>query len=176
MEALTERLRIEALSPAHAAFLFEPLAAPALYDYVDDAPCTTVDALAARFAHLASGGRGDEAWHNWVAFARDSGAPVATLQATRFADGRALVAYAVMPDHWRRGIATEAVTWLLGWLRAAGATRAEALIDTRNHASIALVAKLGFTQVATIRDAAVVRGATSDEHRYQLELAVDRSA
>ena len=41
-----------------------------------------------------------------------------------------------------------------------------ARIDTRNHASIALVQRLGFRQVQLIRNAAVIEGAPNDEYVF----------
>ncbi len=164
--AETPRLRVEQLAPAHAAELFPRLLAPELYTYIDEDPPASVEALQRRYTHLATGGRGDEVWRNWVAFVRDTGEPAGTLQATIFPDRRALIAYSVLPRLWRRGIGREAVAWLLGELARDGVVRAEALIDTRNAASIALVERVGFQRVETIPFAATVHGERSDEHRY----------
>ncbi len=167
----TTRLRVEALTPAHAAVLYPVLDDPALYTYIDEDPPASLEALTRRYAHLARGGRGDEVWRNWVVFLRASDAPVGTLQATITVDRRALVAYAVVPRCWRRGLGAEAVGWMLDELRDRdGVVRAEALIDTRNVASMALVERVGFRRVETINFAAVLRGEPSHEHRYAIDL------
>lgn len=159
----TARLRIADLAVEHAAVLFEELRAPGLYVYIDEAPPASLEALTARFARLVSGGKDGERWRNWVMFDQDQ--PVGTLQATIYDDGRALIAYAVLPRFWRRGYAAEGVTWMLEAVRAEhGVERADALIDTRNVASIRLVESLGFHRVETVVASA------GEDHRYAKRL------
>jgi RimJ/RimL family protein N-acetyltransferase len=158
----TPRLRIEPLAPTHANLLFEPLRDPRLYEFIPDDPPASLDALARRFEHLASGGRGDETWRNWIMFSQ--GDPVGTLQATIYpADRRALIAYVVFAFAWRRGFATEGVAWMLDQLRGEDVLVAEALIDTRNAASIGVVEKLGFRRVEIV----------DVDYRYALSLVVE---
>ncbi len=164
--AETSRLRVEPRVPAHAAELFPHLLAPELYTYIDEDPPASVEALQRRYMRLATGGARRRGLAKLGGVVRDTGEPAGTLQATISADRRALVAYSVLPRLWRRGIGREAVAWLLGEIARAGVVRAEALIDTRNAASIALIERVGFQRVETIPFAATVHGERSDEHRY----------
>jgi ribosomal-protein-alanine N-acetyltransferase len=167
----TERLVLEELAAPHAAELFAPLQSAELYTYIPDEPPASIAALAARYERMRVGAPPGETWRNWVMRAAADRVPVGTLQAT-IDDLRTLIAYVVLPAHWRRGYAREGVAWMLETLRRThGVTRAEALIDTRNAASIALVESLGFARVETIANAGVVHGRPSDEHRYAKQLA-----
>jgi len=163
---------MEALAARHAPLLFDELGARELYEFIPDDPPTSVASLTRRFEALAGGAPGDELWRNWVMRSRDDDRPVGTLQATVYPDHRAAIAYLVLPRVWRRGYATEGVAWMLEALRAVDAvTRAVAVIDTRNAASIGLVETLGFHRVQTIFAAATFNGRASDEHTYQRSLA-----
>jgi RimJ/RimL family protein N-acetyltransferase len=171
----TVRLRIEPLSTRHAADLFEALQASGLYTFIPDEPPASTDALRLRFERLIRGSEGEETWRNWVLFLRGGRRPVGTLQATIFPDARALIAYSVLPAFWRQGFGTEAVGWMLGELHETeGVPIAEAVIDTENRASIALVVRLGFRLVATARNAAVLKGRRSDEYRFERRLGPEQ--
>ena len=62
--------------------------------------------------------------------------------------GRAEVGYSVMPDHRRRGYATEAALALMDWAaQEHGVTSFSVSITPDNVASLALAAKLGFAQI-----------------------------
>ena len=50
----------------------------------------------------------------------------------------------------------------------ASVTLAAALVDTRNQASRALLASLGFTAIRTIERADFFKGCASDETRFEL--------
>lgn len=61
------------------------------------------------------------------------------------------VAYVFFPPHWRQSYATEGLRWMIEHLRATyDITLAQADIDTRNAASIALIERLGFTLRETV--------------------------
>ena len=89
------------------------------------------------------------------------------FQATVMGDGTALIAYMIFTPFQRRGLAREGCAAVLAELASAwGVRTAVAEIDTRNAASVALVESLGFARVATVREADVFKGASSDEYRY----------
>ena len=167
----TARLRLEPLVVAHAEELFGYLAEPELYLYIPREAPSSVAAVRARLERLV--GRrspdGAELWLNWVM--RAEGAPVGMLEATVHPDRTASVAYMVFAAARRRGYASEAVRWLLGWLGAARAIeRARATVDPRNAASVALLRRLGFELEATYPAAEPIRGAPATEQRFGLSL------
>jgi [ribosomal protein S5]-alanine N-acetyltransferase len=62
--------------------------------------------------------------------------------------GRAELGYTVMPDHLRRGYASEAARAMMEWAqREHGVTNFFLSISPDNVASLAMAARLGFTQV-----------------------------
>ncbi|WP_394821662.1 GNAT family N-acetyltransferase [Pendulispora albinea] len=163
---------MEPLAPAHAPRLFAGLGDVRLYTYIPEDPPASLAALTARYEHLAAGSRKqDEIWRNWVMFAASNGEPLGTLQATVFADGRALIAYMLLAPYWGHGYATEGVQWMLHRIaREDHVVRAEAYIDTRNQPSLRLVKRLGFQHRTTIAGADTFKGASSDEHVYEMSL------
>lgn len=128
--------------------------------------------LAARFDRLAAGSpQPDEVWRNWVMFTAFDSVAVGTLQASVFADRRAMIAYMVLPPYWRQGYGAEGVRWMLHQLADQDhVALAEAFIDTRNAASISLVKRLGFRHRATIVNADTFKGSSSDEHVYDKQI------
>jgi RimJ/RimL family protein N-acetyltransferase len=145
-------VRFEPIEARHAALTFDDAKDPALYDFVEEKPPESIAELEQRYAKLAAGsGKSYERWGNWIAF--DGDAPIGHLQATRYDDRRADLAWMIFPRYWRRGFGTLAVRWLLGKL--GDATLARAQIDPRNAASLALANKLEFVQIGT-RDGGVI--------------------
>ena len=84
---------------------------------------------------------GSAAWLNWVARLGREGDFVGTVEITLHADRTADLAYFVFSPHQRRGYAREACERVIDHLFAGRhADVVAATIDTRNAASIALVA------------------------------------
>lgn len=148
----TDRLRIEPLASHHAQKVFEFLQDERIYEYIPEAPPSSVEALETRFRQLVAGPRSDvdQRWLNWIMFFKQSAFPVGSLQAT-ISKSQAEIAYIVYPQYWRNGFAKEGVTRLLQHLSAeVGVTEALANIDVRNAASIALVRSVGFKEKALV--------------------------
>jgi ribosomal-protein-alanine N-acetyltransferase len=167
----TPRLLLEPLAVSHATALFEALQAPALYTYIPQDPPSSLEALMARYAALASrrSPDGQEDWLNWALRQRKTGIYVGTVQATVRADHTALLAYMIFPAFWRQSYARESCARVLAHLfEDYYVGRVAAEIDTRNTASLRLVEALGFTRVATAPGADFFKGAASDEYRYEL--------
>ncbi len=108
---------------------------------------------------------------------RDGGSAAGYVQATVRGDlASATIGYLVLGAYQRRGIGGEAVAAMVRHLAASGVRVLEAVIDTRNAASIALVERLGFTRSATRRSDDVIGGTRWLDHEYVLEIAeADRS-
>lgn len=168
----TERLNYEPLGAEHASLLFPELRDEALYRFIPQNPPASVEALTARFERLEREPHspdGDERWLNWVMRDRASGSYVGTLEATVSPARSALVAYFVFASHQRRGYAKEGLRALVDHLFATYQVDAViAEIDTRNIASISLVAALGFACIARTTDADFFKDSASDEYRFEL--------
>lgn len=77
--------------------------------------------------------------------------------------------YAIHADHWGCGYATDAVRALINFgFDQLGLHRLSAAIGPENHASIAVVQKLGFTHEGCIRDHVWTNGAWRDSDLYSL--------
>jgi len=141
----TPRLLLEPQDASHAEAMFELLGDPAIYRF-ENAPPTSLDALRARYTKLETrrSGDGQEHWLNWVLRKR-SGDLIGYVQATVRDDHRALVAYVLASAHWGQGLASEAVTAMLGELAAQyGVHTTLAVFKRANARSRQLLERLGF--------------------------------
>jgi len=149
----TNRLRLEALSEAHAAAMLPVLDDDRLYTYIPSTRYPSVETLQTRYRHLVAGSASSEdLWWNFIVFRHESPTPIGYVQATLMPGLRlGEVAYVLSPEHWGHGYATEALAWLMAAIgRHGGIDRVQAQIDERNLASIAVVRRLAFTFAKTV--------------------------
>jgi RimJ/RimL family protein N-acetyltransferase len=170
----SKRLLLEPQVEAHAALLHESLCEDSLYTFVPQNPPRSAEAFAAlvaRFRKLSTrlSPDGKEAWLNWVLKDRASGNYVGTVEATVHQNLTANIAYQTFTGHLRQGYAKEACGKVIEHLfQDYGVQFVEALIDTRNTASIKLVESLGFRLCEVINGADFFKGCNSNEFRYRL--------
>lgn len=171
----TARLTLEPLRVDHADEMFEGLGDPALYRFLADRAPADLGMLRARYRQIAAGRSpdGPDLWCNWIVRRDIDGRCLGVVQATLAASdddaGSALIGYMVFSQFWRQGIATEAIAGMLDCLfQRYRCDLAEAIVDTRNEASLMLLASLGFEIVGRIQDADFFAGAPS--HEYELAL------
>lgn len=172
-ELRTRRLDLEPVRPEHADEIWPQLDDERMWRYFPALRPQTLDDLRRLYDKWARGsGSDEEFWHNWLCRDRSSGRLVASMQATVFARGRAVyIAYAVYPDHQRKGYAKEAALAVLDYVRGAyDVERAFAEMDTRNEPSYRLAESLGFTRVETRRQMERGHGIDADEYVYELKL------
>ena len=164
-------INLESLEPAHARILYEQLRNPSLYTFIPGPPPETLETLESTYVRLASGRSPDgrERWLNWVVYSAKEKAFVGTVQATVYEDRTADIAYTIFEQYWHRGYATQACRLMIDYLRKSHDV-IEALVDTHNAASIALLETLEFSRVALIMHADSFKGASSDEYRYRHEV------
>lgn len=144
----TDRLILRPLAPEHAPAFWEVLSDPEIYQWIPRAPPDSPGSVATRFARIAQPivpGR-DEQWLNWTVWSRENDEALGLVEATVHPSRIAHIAYMFAPRVWGRGYATEAVAAALAVMTKAGAAGFEAVIDTRNARSIALVQRLGFAK------------------------------
>lgn len=141
-----------------------------LYRFIPQEAPTDLASLRERYRGLSRGrAPADSAlWLNWVARHSTTGEPIGLFQSTVLPDHQAFLAYMVFPGFWKQGFAIECCREIMGHLFAQGVVRLCADIDTRNHASIALIERLGFARVGFTPGADVFKGVVSDELRYEL--------
>ena len=140
----TARLVIEPIDQQHAEGLFAALDDERVGRFIGGPDVTTLDALRERIERKKVGppAERDEQWHDLAVIADD--VVVGRVEATVH-HGIAEVAYVFGPAHWGNGYATEATIWLLDALRTDGVTTFWATVVPDNHASVALLERLGFT-------------------------------
>ncbi len=163
-------VRIQTLTVAHAAEMFEGLCDLRIYEFIDDGPPASVEALAERYARLALGGsvNGRQVWLNWVI--RVGERCVGYVQATR-EDQAAEIAYVVFPAFWRRGYARAAVGAMIEVLRVEHRVETlRASVDLRNVGSRAVLESLGFAHVET--HGAEIRCAMTTDALYERRLSL----
>lgn len=143
-------LRLEPLAAAHAAEMFGPMSAAAIYDYIPESPPASVASLQQRYLHLERGhsANGRERWLNWVV-RLNSGQCAGYVQATVHPGATADFAFVFAPEYWGRGVAFEACGVALPRLAGEfGVRAAYATVDPRNSRSARLLERLGFDEVA----------------------------
>lgn len=147
---VTARLRLEPLVGSHSAELFGGLQSADLYEYIDEAAPTDVDALRRRYEALErrTSPDGSQDWLNWAAHSVPEQRYVGYVQATVHRDGTADVAYVLFRDAWGRGYGQEAVAAMCAHLQAEhDVDLLRATVDAENERSRTLLTRLGFVSV-----------------------------
>lgn len=139
-------LVLEPLTLAHAGPMFELLADPRIYRYLDYGPPPSLAHLRSVYRQLERrvSPDGAEQWLNWVVSAPGSG-PVGFVQATVVDGHAAWVAYVLGRPHWGRGIAQASVRAMLAHLHDRyGVETLLATVEAENDRSVRLLERLGF--------------------------------
>ena len=80
---------------------------------------------------------------------------------------RAEIGYALRPDHWGRGLASETVSSAIDWaFNTLDLHRVEADIDPRNEASRRLLERLGFRSEGVLRERFFVGDSATDSELF----------
>ena len=107
----------------------------------------------------------------FVVVAKSTGSAIGTCLLFRHdaASARIELGYALSRACWRQGFMREALVALLGRAFAGmGVRRVEAEVNTRNEASSALLARLGFTKEGVLRQRWVTKGRAVDVEMHGL--------
>jgi ribosomal-protein-alanine N-acetyltransferase len=164
-------LTFEWLEETHADALYEGFSDLQVSQFTAEQLPGSLADMRREFAHFHAGAPPErqQIWMNWVI--RESGSQqlVGTLQATVFQAGALWIGYKLIRSAWGRGIATAAVQWLLQELAPHYPGRPVlAAADSRNHASLRVLQKCGFSHVRT--EPADIRGEPTVDHIYQFML------
>ncbi|ADB31190.1 Peptidase M23 [Kribbella flavida DSM 17836] len=147
----TDRLALLPLSPEYAEPMARVLSAPELYSFIGGEP-PSLEQLAERYQRQVAGsGRPGEHWLNWVLRLRPDDVLVGYVQATVTGD-EAEIAWVVGADWQGRGIAREAATGLVGWLRGQGLERIVAHVHPEHAASAAVASAAGLSRTEQLDD------------------------
>ena len=144
----TAELVLEPLTVAHAQAMFEVLADPEIYHYLDYPPPPSAEHLRTVYARVEArqSPDGQQTWLNWVVRPQGGPAPVGYVQATVVSTGDvASIGYVLSSRHWGHGYAYGAVQAMLEHLPMAyGVRRFLATVEVENRRSIRLLERLAF--------------------------------
>ncbi|MFF4588757.1 GNAT family N-acetyltransferase [Streptomyces sp. NPDC001388] len=149
----TPRLDLLPLQVEHAEEMAAVLDDPALHTFTGGAP-SSPDALRTRYARLVAGSPDPAvSWLNWVLRLRDTGRLTGTVQATVTGHGRTAEIAWVLGTPWqRRGLASEAATGLVAWLREHGVRTVVAHVHPDHLASAAVARAAGLVPTEDTQD------------------------
>ncbi len=152
----TSRLRLEPLRIQDAEEAAARFDDPRLHEFIGGEPAT-VDELRARYARQVVGHSADagEGWLNWIVRRDDTGELVGTVQATLRQTGAhvdAEVAWVVASPYQGQGIASEASSAMVEWLRDQGVNRIVALVHPDHSASSKVARSLGLIPTDDVVD------------------------
>jgi ribosomal-protein-alanine N-acetyltransferase len=166
-------------SPRLLVRLLEAADLPALMEVNSD-PEVTALLPYATWGSLADGQAWYERMHalqttglalQFAVVSKGTGAAIGTCLLFRFeeASARAELGYVLGQAYWRQGLMREALIALLGCaFGSMGLRRIEAEVNTCNHASAALLGRLGFTKEGLLRQRWVTKGHAVDVGIYGL--------
>ncbi|MDB5706832.1 MAG: family acetyltransferase [Sphingomonas bacterium] len=144
----TERLRLRERTPDDAESLYPCLSDAGLMTWWSRAPFTSVEEVRKSFTP-------DETWAGWRAWAitrqGDDRAIGYVAAGEKRQGGVSEIGYVLERAAWGGGIASEAVSALIGHLFASGQRRVFADTDPDNVASNGLLKRLGFTLEGRLR-------------------------
>lgn len=147
---ITERLRMEPLTAAHAAEMFSALSDPTIYPFIPGAPPQSVQDLESRYQRLEVGVSpdGSQQWLNWIIRPAEQPQCVGFVQATLYTDHTADFAFVLTSSAWGKGWAYEASHAALQFLFIeSGVSHVFATADPRNTRSIRLLQRLEFQPI-----------------------------
>lgn len=147
MKMYSQRLRLEPLEPYHAEMLFNGLQSKNIYNFIEDVPPQSIEALRDRYTVLARCQSPDETeiWLNWAVWSFLEKCYLGYVQATITIDNSAIIGYVFFPNFWGKGYARESVKCMINYLvETYQKLDFCAYVDVENHRSIALLHDLGF--------------------------------
>lgn len=152
------------LNASHAALLFQPLSAVAIYQYMPERPQVSVQTMQARYARLEQGAPSGcgELWLNWLVRDAQTKEALGTVQATVMRNASAEIGYVLTPSAWGRGLGAQCVQWLIKVLQSRySMQKIIAQVDVRNIASWRVAEKAGMQRFQEV-DSELLGQATRD--------------
>lgn len=144
--------------------LYEVFSDPEVMRYWSDAPLRDLAAAAGLLAHIRSMFQARRLFQ-WGIARREDGRVVGTCTLFHLdvAHRRAEVGFALGRAHWGQGLATEALTTLIGFaFGTLGLHRLEADVDPRNTSSFRILERQGFQREGYMKERYHINGELHD--------------
>jgi [ribosomal protein S5]-alanine N-acetyltransferase len=166
----TERLELRRLGPADVDAVFRLQSDPAVVKFFGRAPYLTRAEAEQRIVNESAAiERGDSV--RWALAPREGGEIVGTAGFWRWGRDHHLaeIGYELAPEHWGRGLATEALRAIVRYgFAEQGLHRVEANLEPGNVRSARVLEKLGFVREGVLRQNWFYDGVYSDTATYGL--------
>ncbi len=168
----TERLVLREITPDDAAFWLRNFSDPEVVRFTAFEPPADLEAAKAEIEQYCARVYREQRGIRWGIALKDYTELIGTLgyhNWVREGDRRAQMGYDLLPEHRGRGIMREAMEIVLAYgFKTMTLNRAEALVDSRNVASVRLLEHLGFHRDAYFRQNTRFRGGYSDDVVFSL--------
>lgn len=155
----TERLVLKPLRVEDAAEMVAVLADDAIYEFIGGKP-PSLEELRIRYSRLVAGPEDlSEVWLNWIVRLRPSEDAIGTVQAGLRSSPQPIeadIAWVIGVPFQERGLASEAASALVNWLRSAGVATIRAAIHPDHLASTAVARKVGLRPTSDTRDGEIL--------------------
>lgn len=149
----TDRLRLRRLSTGDAEFVLRLLNEPSFIQNIGDRGVRDADDARAYILNGPVASYERHGFGLWLVEEKDSGEPVGICGLLkRDALEDVDLGYALVPEHWSKGYASESASAVMAYARERlGLGRILAIVDAGNESSIRLLEKLGFKYDRVIR-------------------------
>ena len=164
-----ERIKLRKIRPEDVGAVYAGLSDPRVVAYygVSYASLAATDEQIAWFEHIVSQGQG--IW--WAIALHENDLMIGACGLNDWCNQhrKAEIGYWLMPQHWRKGLLTEALPSILRYgLQDMGLHRIHADVEPDNEPSCALLRKFGFQLEGTLRDVELKAGKFISLHQYSL--------
>jgi RimJ/RimL family protein N-acetyltransferase len=156
----SDRLALEPFAVEHASEMVSTLAARELYLFTGGEP-PTLDELGTRYGRQSRGQPedGSAGWLNWIVRPAGGGPAIGFVQATLRRETAGLVAdiaWLVTPPQQGRGIAVEAASTVVTWLRSVDVRHIRAFIHPDHTASEHVARRTGLAPTTALIDGEIL--------------------
>jgi ribosomal-protein-alanine N-acetyltransferase len=149
----TDRLRLRELTPDDAEFMLRLLNEPSFIRNIGDRGVRTLEDARAYILNGPVASYERHGFGLWLIELKESGAPAGVCGLLkRDALEDVDLGYALVPEHWSRGYASEAASAVMSYAaERLGLRRVVAITDAGNQSSVRLLEKLGFRYERMVR-------------------------
>ncbi|MBS4197102.1 GNAT family N-acetyltransferase [Lederbergia citri] len=166
----TKRLVLRELVEDDAQAILNCFSNDVLLRYYGQKPLTSIEQVKQIIKNF-KGQFKEKSGIKWGIELKETGAIIGSigLQEWSFEHKRANISYALLPEKWGNGYATEAVEKAISYgFQELGLKRIGAIVFVENKASIKLLIKLGFTKEGTLKKYLYQNDIPNDTNVYSL--------